>query len=149
MDGPNDPEVRWRPRGFSLLELMMVMTLILLAATITQPIYQNIILHAREAALRDTLFTMRSMIDRFTLDIQRPPESLDEMVEKGYFGDIPIDPVTRSKETWLVETEDFPISDQQSILGIVNVRSGSDQTSLDGCKGRPAGPLAFLNNTVN
>ena len=110
---------------------MMVMTLILLAATFTQPIYQNIILHAREAALKDTLFTMRSMIDRFTLDNQRPPESLDEMVEKGYFGDIPIDPITRSKDTWLVETEDFPMSDQQSILGIVNVHSGSDQTSLD------------------
>jgi len=111
---------------------MMVLTMILLAATITQPIYQNIVLHAREATLRDTLFTIRSMIDRFTLDNNRPPESLEEMVEKGYFGDIPFDPITRSKETWLVETEDFPISDQQSVLGIVNVHSGSDQTSLDG-----------------
>jgi general secretion pathway protein G len=110
---------------------MMVLTLILLVATITQPIYQNIVLHGREATLRETLFTMRSMIDRFTLDNQRPPESLDEMVEKGYFGDIPIDPITRSNQTWQVETEDFPISDQQSVLGIVNVRSGSDQASLD------------------
>jgi len=132
MNDPSDPGESRRPRGFSLLELMMVLTMILLAATITQPIYQNIVLHAREATLRDTLFTIRSMIDRFTLDNNRPPESLEEMVEKGYFGDIPFDPITRSKETWLVETEDFPISDQQSVLGIVNVHSGSDQTSLDG-----------------
>jgi hypothetical protein len=60
------------------------------------------ILRAREAGLRDTLFTMRAMIDRFTLDNKRPPESLDELVEKGYLGDIPIDPLTRSKETWRV-----------------------------------------------
>jgi len=101
--------------AFSLLELMMVMTLILLAATITQPIYQNIIRHSREATLRDTLFTMRSMIDRFTLDNKRPPESLDEMVEKGYFGDIPIDPITRSKDTWRVETEDFTVLVQREM----------------------------------
>ncbi len=82
--------------------------------------------------MRDTLFTMRSMIDRFTLDNQRPPASLEEMVEAGYLGDVPNDPFTRSNRTWLVETDDFPLSGQESVLGIVNVHSGSDQTSLDG-----------------
>jgi general secretion pathway protein G len=86
--------------------MMFVLTLILIAASISQPIYQNMTLRAREAALRDTLFTMRSMIDRFTLDIKRPPESLNEMVEKGYLGDIPVDPLTHSQQTWQVETEE-------------------------------------------
>jgi general secretion pathway protein G len=130
--GQHSPDGSHTLPGFSLLEMMMVLTLILLAATITQPIYQNMILRAREAALRDTLFTMRSMIDRFTLDNKRPPASLEEMVEAGYLGDIPIDPITRSNSTWFVETEDFPLSGGESILGLVNVHSGSDQTSLDG-----------------
>jgi general secretion pathway protein G len=112
--------------------MMFVLTLILLAAAISQPIYQNMMLRAREAALRDTLYTMRSMIDRFTLDNKRPPESLDEMVQKGYLGDVPIDPLTHSNETWQLGTEDFPMSEQQSILGIVNVHSGSGETSLEG-----------------
>lgn len=104
----------------------MVLTLILLAATISQPIYQNIMLRAREAALRDTLFSTRSMIDRFTLDLKRPPESLAEMVEAGYLGDVPIDPITRSSQTWLVETEDFPLAGNESVLGIVNVHPSAD-----------------------
>ena len=82
--------------------------------------------------MRDTLFTVRSMIDRFTLDNQRPPASLEEMVEAGYLGDIPIDPFTHSNQTWLVEATDFPQSGETSTLGIVNVHSGSDQTSVDG-----------------
>ena len=126
----NHPERRGR-QAFSLLEMMMVLTLILLAAAIAQPIYQNIMLRAREAALRDTLYTMRVMIDRFTLDNKRPPESLGEMVEAGYLGDVPIDPITHTNENWHVETEDFPLSDNESVLGIVNVHSGSDQTSLE------------------
>ncbi len=120
------------PQAFSLLEMMMVLTMILLAASIAQPIYQNIMLRAREAALRDTLYTTRTMIDRFTLDHKRPPESLGEMVEKGYLGEVPIDPMTRSNETWQVETEDFPLSGNESVLGIVNVHSGSGDTSLEG-----------------
>ena len=103
-------------------------------------------LRAREAALRpstslrapsrkprgDTLFTMRSMIDRFTLDNQRPPSSLEEMVEAGYLADVPIDPFTRSSRTWLVETDDFLQSSETSVLGVVNIHSGSDQISLEG-----------------
>lgn len=127
----NHPERRGA-QAFSLLEMMMVLTMILLAAAIAQPIYQNIMLRAREAALRDTLYTMRVMIDRFTLDNKRPPESLGEMVEKGYLGDVPIDPITHTNENWQVETEDFPLAGDESVLGIVNVHSGSDQTSLEG-----------------
>lgn len=85
--------------GTTLLELMMVLTLILMLASFAFPRYQGIVLRAREATLRDDLFTMRSMIDRFTLDNKRPPASLEELAEKGYLGDVPVDPITRSNET--------------------------------------------------
>ena len=82
---------------------------------------------------------MRSMIDRFTLDNKRPPASLEEMVEAGYLGDIPIDPFTSSNRTWLLETADFPLSGQESILGILDIHSGSDQIFLDPGKATRAG----------
>ena len=74
--------------AFSLLEMMTVLALLLIFASFALPTYQNIVLRAREAALRDDLYTMRSMIDRFTLDNQRAPASLDELVEAGYLGAI-------------------------------------------------------------
>jgi len=83
-----------RPEGFSLLEMMMVVTLILIVASIATPIYQTCVLRAREAVLRDHLFTLRALIDRFTLDNGRAPARLDELVEKGYLGRLPTDPFT-------------------------------------------------------
>jgi len=109
---------------FSLLEMMTVLALLLIFASFALPIYQNIVLRAREAALRHDLYTMRSMIDRFTLDNKRPPSSLKELVDSGYPGAIPSDPFTRSTETWQVETEDISLSPEQSAPGIVDVHSG-------------------------
>ncbi len=106
---------------------MFVVAVILILASFAIPAYQNIIVRSREAVLRDDLFTMRSMIDRFTLDNKRPPAALEELAEKGYLGEVPTDPITRSKETWLVDSEDFPLSGNESVLGIVNVHSGSDE----------------------
>ena len=120
-------------RGFTLFELMLVITIILILATIAVPAYKNSIQHAREAVLRDDLYTMRSLIDQFTLDKNRPPQSLEELVEEHYLrGGIPVDPMTRSNETWQTVTEDVAISPQQSMPGIVDVHSGSDEISLDG-----------------
>jgi len=82
------------PEGFSLLEMMMVVTLILIVASIATPIYQTCVLRAREAVLRDHLFTLRALIDRFTLDNGRAPARLEELVEKGYLGRLPTDPFT-------------------------------------------------------
>ena len=112
--------------------MMFVVAVILILATFAIPAYQNVVVRSREAVLRDDLFTMRAMIDRFTLDNKRPPASLEELAEKGYLGEVPTDPITRSKETWLVDTEDFPLTGSESVLGIVNVHSGSDETSLEG-----------------
>jgi general secretion pathway protein G len=118
--------------GFTLLEMMAVVAFLLILASFAIPGYRSVTLRAREAVLRDDLFTMRTMIDRFTLDNKRPPASLEELAEKGYLGGIPVDPFTRSKETWLVEFEDFPLASGESVVGIVDVHSGSDETSLDG-----------------
>jgi general secretion pathway protein G len=88
-----------RPHGFSLLEMMMVVTLILIVASIAAPVYRTCEVRTREAVLRDHLFTLRALIDRFTLDNGRPPTRLEELVEKGYLGTLPTDPFTASNET--------------------------------------------------
>ena len=119
--------------GFSLLEMMTVITLILILATFSMPVYRSVIVHGREAVLRDDLFTLRSQIDRFTQDNERGPASLDELVEKEYMGNIPTDPFTGSNQTWQVETQDVPLSvDSAAPQGIVEVHSGSEDDSLDG-----------------
>lgn len=119
--------------GFTLLELMMVLTLILILASFAVPTYHVAVVRAREAVLRDDLYTLRKLIDEFTLDKQRPPATLDELVEAGYLrGGIPADPFTGSNQTWRVDFEDVPLSPDQAISGIVDVHSGSDEVSLDG-----------------
>lgn len=119
--------------GFTLLELMMVLTLILILASFALPTYHVATVRAREAVLRDDLYTMRTLIDQFTLDKQRPPQSLEELVEAGYLrGGVPVDPFTRSNETWQVDIEEVPVGGSQALPGIVDVHSGSDEISLDG-----------------
>ncbi len=125
-------DVEARADGFTLLEMMLVVAIILLLCSIAVPHYQRTLAFAHEARLRDDLFTMRSMIDRFTLDFRRPPESLNEMVGKGYLGAIPIDPFTGSDQTWQVDMEELSVSPEVSVRGVVDVHSGSDQLSLAG-----------------
>jgi general secretion pathway protein G len=124
---------RSNSQGFTLLELMVVLTVLLILATMSMPIFHLAIVHAREAVLKDDLFTLRKLIDEFTLDKQRPPTTLDELVEAGYLrGGIPVDPFTGSNDTWHTDVEDVPLNPQQSSSGIVDVHSGSEETSLDG-----------------
>ena len=111
---------------------MIVLTLILILASIAAPTYQVAVVRAREAVLRDDLYTMRKLIDEFTLDKQRPPSTLDELVEAGYLrSGIPVDPFTGSNQAWRTDTEDVPIGPAQIVPGIVDVHSGSDDTSLE------------------
>lgn len=112
---------------------MMVMTLILILASFAVPTYHVAVVHAREAVLRDDLYTMRKLIDEFTVDKRHPPASLDELVDAGYLrGGIPVDPFTGSNDTWKVDMEDQASGGDQSTPGLVDVHSGSDDTALDG-----------------
>ena len=119
--------------GFTLLELMVVLTLIMILASFAVPTYQRAILRAREAVLREDLYTMRKLIDEYTLDKQYPPTALEDLVSAGYLrGGIPADPFTGSNETWQVVTEDVPIAPNQAASGIVDVHSGSEAESMEG-----------------
>jgi general secretion pathway protein G len=112
--------------------MMMVVTVILIVASIATPIYQTCATRVREAVLRDHLFTLRSLIDQFTRDNGRAPLRLEELVEKGYLGRLPTDPFTGSNETWQEVKEESPLSPAQTSLGIADVRSGSSALSLEG-----------------
>jgi general secretion pathway protein G len=133
ISNPELPVWRGNTRGFTLLELMVVITVLLILATMSMPIFQYAIVHAREAVLKDDLYTLRKLIDEFTLDKQRPPASLDELVDAGYLrGGIPVDPFTGSNETWRTDVEEVPLNPSQAASGIVDVHSGSDEIALDG-----------------
>ena len=122
-----------RTHGFTLLELMIVMTIILILASMVTPTYHIAIVRAREATLRDDLYTMRNLIDQYTLDKDHPPAALQDLVDDGYLrGGLPVDPFTQSNETWKVDLEEVPLSPTQTVSGIVDVHSGSDDVSSDG-----------------
>jgi len=95
-------------------------------------IYTNSVVHAREAVLRDDLFTMRSVIDQYTLDRQKAPQSLQDLVSAGYLKAIPKDPLTGSTDTWRVTTDDTLIDPSQTQPGITDVHSGASGTGTDG-----------------
>ncbi len=118
--------------AFTLLELMMVLTLILILAALAVPTYHVAVVRAREAALRDDLYTLRKLIDEYTLDKQQAPSTLDDLVEAGYLrGGLPVDPFTGSNQTWRTDSEDVPIGPGQMVPGVVDVHSGSEESSLD------------------
>ncbi len=124
---------RGRAQGFTLLELMITMTIILVLATLAVPSYRTSVLRAREAVLQDNLFTLRSLIDQFTLDKKQAPQSLEDLVTEGYLRKIPEDPFTGSDLTWVEDFgDDILLSGDQELGGIVDVHSGSEEISLDG-----------------
>jgi len=118
--------------GFTLIELMIVITIIMILASISIPIYQASLVHAKEAVLRDDLFTMRSVIDQYTLDKQKAPQSLQDVVAAGYLKAIPKDPFTDSTDTWQVSMDESLMDPTQTQPGIVDVHSGSNGVASDG-----------------
>jgi general secretion pathway protein G len=121
-----------RQRGFTLIELMVVISIIVILMSVAIPRYQASILRARETVLRDDLYTLRSVIDQYTLDKQKAPQSLQDLVDAGYLKTLPMDPFTNSRESWVPVTDDSIMSPDQSQPGIIDVHSGSDQTSSEG-----------------
>ena len=119
-------------RGFTLIELMVVISIIVILMSVAIPRYQASILRARETVLRDDLYTLRSVIDQYTLDKQKAPLALQDLVDAGYLKTLPMDPFTNSRETWVPITDDSIMSADQTQPGIIDVHSGSEQKSTEG-----------------
>ena len=111
---------------------MVVMAIVSVLLAIALPIYQKSIIRAKESVLRNNLFTLRTMIDEYTVDKQQAPQALQDLVSEGYLRQIPQDPMTGSDQSWRVTMEDTPIGGSTSTPGIFDVHSGSDKTSLEG-----------------
>lgn len=123
---------RNRDAGFTLMELMIVMAIIAVLATLAVPAFKGALKAAREAVLKEDLQVMRSAIDSYTLDKQKAPQSLDDLVQEGYLKVIPEDPMTRARDTWVTDTSDSLHSLDQTDPGIDDVHSGSQETGSDG-----------------
>ena len=118
--------------GFTLIELLIVMTIIAILATLAVPYFAAAVKHAREAVLREDLQTMRMAIDSYTMDKQKAPQALDDLIQDGYLKAIPEDPMTHSTDTWVTETSDAMYSIDQSEPGISDIHSGSDEPGSNG-----------------
>lgn len=120
-----------RSAGFTLLELMIVITIIMILLTLAAGQYQKSVLRSKEAVLLQNLQVMRDAIDQYTLDKQAAPGSLEELVSAGYLRAVPVDPITGRKD-WRLDYEDVSLTPEQIGTGITNVHSASDHIALDG-----------------
>jgi general secretion pathway protein G len=123
---------RKQDAGFTLMELMIVMTIIGILMLIAVPSFIGSVRQAREAVLKEDLHVMRAAIDSYTMDKQKAPTSLDDLIQDGYLREVPIDPFTHTKDTWVTETGDALHSLDQTDSGLDDVHSGSQETSSDG-----------------
>jgi len=118
--------------GFTLIELMIVMAIIGLLSTIAIPIYLRAVQRAKEAVLREDLHTMRSAIDSYTVDKEKAPQGLDDLVQAGYLKSIPKDPITNASDTWITGQSDTLTDINETQGGIDDVHSGAQNLASDG-----------------
>ena len=121
-----------RTAGFTIIELMIVMSIVVILIGVAVPLYQRSVIRAKESILKNNLFTMRTVIDEYTYDKQKAPQTLQDLVTEGYLRDVPMDPIVGDNTSWRVIMEDAMQSVNQTEPGIFDVKSGSDKTSLDG-----------------
>ena len=118
--------------GFTLVELMIVMLIIGVLMAIAVPSYLSSLKAAKEAVLKEDLHVMRQAIDAYTVDKEKAPQSLDDLVQAGYLKQLPVDPMTRSNTTWVADTTDTLHTLEQTDPGIDDVHSGSQEQSSGG-----------------
>jgi general secretion pathway protein G len=118
--------------GFTIMELMVSMAIVLVVISVAVPLYQKAIIRARESVLRQNLTSMRIVIDEYTYDKQKAPQQLEDLVRQGYLRQMPMDPIVGNSTSWKVIMEDASASASQSEPGIWDVRSSSEKTSLEG-----------------
>lgn len=119
-------------RGFTLIEMIIVVSIVMILTAIAVPVYKNHVLRAREAVLKEDLFSIRQSIDQYTQDKNKAPQSLDDLVSTGYLHALPKDPFTDSNQTWEPVTDDSIQQIGQTDTGIVDVHSGSKLNSSEG-----------------
>jgi general secretion pathway protein G len=119
-------------RGFTLMELMIVMTIIGVLSAIAAPIFARTVNKAKEAVLKEDLHTMRQAIDSFTVDKEKAPQSLDDLVQAGYLKRIPVDPITSRNDTWIVGQSEDLTTVEETQGGIDDVHSGAQAESSEG-----------------
>ena len=129
---PGNRPAGCRRRGFTFVELMVVVTIIVILISIAIPAYQKSIIRTKESVLHNNLFTLRTVIDNYTYDKQKAPQALQDLVSDGYLRDVPIDPMTGSNQTWRIVQEDSTQAVDQNNPGIFDIKSGSDKISLEG-----------------
>src|SRR5262245_13482867 len=127
-------QIHRRQRGFTMIELLVVLSLIVILATMGMTQYRTSVIHAREAVLKEDLFRMRDAIDQYYADKNQFPSTLDALVTDGYMRQVPEDPFTRSKDSWTTEPAPSDASNPTAEPGVYNVHSGSDGTAIDGSK---------------
>lgn len=120
--------------GFTMIELLVVMTLIVVLATVGMTQYRQSVTRAEEAVLKENLFRMRDAVDQFYADKNKYPSNLAELSSEGYIREVPTDPMTKSKDTWTTTQAEPDANNPASQVGIYDVKSGSDRTALDGTR---------------
>jgi general secretion pathway protein G len=125
------PHPSRKRRGFTFVEMMVVVTIIVILISMAIPIYNRAIIRSKESVLHNNLFTLRTVIDNYSYDKAKAPQSLQDLVTEGYLRAVPIDPMTNSTD-WKIVMEDASQSVSQSEPGIWDVHSGSDKTGLNG-----------------
>ena len=126
--------IRQLSRGFTMIELLVVLALIVILASMGMAQYRSSVVHAKESVLKDDLFKMRDAIDQYYADKNQWPNALDALVSEGYLRKLPEDPFTKSTSTWQTVPAEPDPNNPSAEVGVYDVKSGSEATALDGTK---------------